>query len=282
MTDNTILLTACTLARANRLDAAEELILSDPRLTRLPAALDLLARIRAHQGNLADARRLWNEILAIDPENKQAQAALKALDQRFHLAPRTVFISAAITVLLLITIPIVSCSMLKHRLNALEPESETEIITMPVEPVCDLPPAVLREFTSPSPNVDFTEIRPGTIRATITNMPTEADLNAVNELTATLPPLRHVLVTSTFFSQNAASRKILADFLCEGLKIPPTKLYIAADADTPGESIQIDLTEETEAPADIFTPAEPPPVMIDQQEFLFEPVDDDAIPAPAP
>ncbi len=278
MTDNTILLTACTLARANRLDAAEELILSDPRLNRLPAALDLLARIRARQGHIADARRLWNEILAIDPGNNAAQAALKALDTRFRIPKGTLFMVASIVIPVLFVITIGSCVAIKSKLEALRqapPAAETT-----PEPAPGTPEPVLREFTSPSPGVDIAEIRPGAIRATIRHMPTGEDLKAVNDLKADLAPLRHVLVTSAFFSHKASSRKILSELLCEGLGIAPTQLYIAAGADTPGDSVQIDLIEETELPADTITPEPHSPAMIELQEFLVEPVDDVLPPAP--
>ena len=74
-----ILLCAYTLARAQRYSKAEDLILSDAEVSKSPEALDLLARIRAEQGDENEARRLWQEIQSIHPEHRPSARALKAL-----------------------------------------------------------------------------------------------------------------------------------------------------------------------------------------------------------
>ncbi|MGN0887020.1 MAG: hypothetical protein ACI4RT_08515, partial [Candidatus Spyradenecus sp.] len=56
------LLCAYTLARAGHYGEAEALILSDGELSKTTEAMDLLARIRAEQGDEGEARRLWQEI----------------------------------------------------------------------------------------------------------------------------------------------------------------------------------------------------------------------------
>lgn len=73
------LLCAYTLARAARYGEAEALILSDSELAKTTEAMDLLARIRAEQGDEGEARRLWQEIQLIHPEHEPSRKALKAL-----------------------------------------------------------------------------------------------------------------------------------------------------------------------------------------------------------
>ena len=75
----TALLCAYTLATAKHYAEAEALILSDTDVAKTPEALDLLARIRAEQGDVAEARRLWQEIVSLDPDNKSARRALRNL-----------------------------------------------------------------------------------------------------------------------------------------------------------------------------------------------------------
>ncbi len=80
------LLCAYTLASAQRYAEAEALILSDGELAKTTEAMDLLARIRAEQGDPAEARRLWQEIRALHPEHAPSRVALKNLGK----PPRTV------------------------------------------------------------------------------------------------------------------------------------------------------------------------------------------------
>ena len=77
----TALLCAYTLACAKQYAKAEGLILSDTELAKTPEAMDLLARIRVEQGDLAEARRLWQEIQALHPEHRPSQIALRNLDK---------------------------------------------------------------------------------------------------------------------------------------------------------------------------------------------------------
>lgn len=73
------LLCAYTLARAGQYGEAEALILSDGELAKTAEAMDLLARIRAEQGDVAEARRLWQEIQLRHPEHQPSREALKNL-----------------------------------------------------------------------------------------------------------------------------------------------------------------------------------------------------------
>lgn len=78
----TALLCAYTLAKAGRYADAEELILSEPEVSRTAEAMDLLARIRAEQGNFTDARRLWQDIRIARPDYLPAKNALDDLGKK--------------------------------------------------------------------------------------------------------------------------------------------------------------------------------------------------------
>ncbi len=80
------LLCAYTLASARRYAEAEALILSDGELAKTTEAMDLLARVRAEQGDVAEARRLWQEIQSLHPEHLPSRQALRNLGK----PPRTV------------------------------------------------------------------------------------------------------------------------------------------------------------------------------------------------
>lgn len=70
---------ATELARAGRYDDAEAL-LRDLVPAGLPApALDLLARIRAQQGRLAEAKALWVQLSQLNPCDQATQAALRRI-----------------------------------------------------------------------------------------------------------------------------------------------------------------------------------------------------------
>jgi tetratricopeptide (TPR) repeat protein len=65
-----ILARATGLARAGRYKDAEMLLVDAVRgATPSPASLDLLARVRAQQGRLAEAEALWARAEALDPVN---------------------------------------------------------------------------------------------------------------------------------------------------------------------------------------------------------------------
>lgn len=54
-----------------------------------PEALDLLARIRAHQGRYDEARRLWNHAIAVEPGNESYKAALDRIAEVDRLPHRS-------------------------------------------------------------------------------------------------------------------------------------------------------------------------------------------------
>jgi flagellar motor protein MotB len=69
---------ATELARIGRYDEAERALGVNPALDSSPV-LDLLARIRAQQGRLAEAQALWSEAVRLDPNNESYRAALRRL-----------------------------------------------------------------------------------------------------------------------------------------------------------------------------------------------------------
>ena len=73
------LLCAYTLARARQYSEAEALILSHEELSRTPEAIDLLARIRMEEGDIPEARRLWQGIQTNYPEHEPSRVALKMI-----------------------------------------------------------------------------------------------------------------------------------------------------------------------------------------------------------
>ncbi|HEY6424866.1 MAG TPA: hypothetical protein VIY28_16825 [Pseudonocardiaceae bacterium] len=73
---------ACSAARGGDLDGAERL-LRDLDATADPSAahLDLLARVHAQRGNIADADECWARVQASDPDNPAAAAGRKLISE---------------------------------------------------------------------------------------------------------------------------------------------------------------------------------------------------------
>lgn len=77
---STLLLCAYTLAKAKRYAEAEAMILSNAEVAKTPPAIDLLARLRVEQGDLIEARRLWEDLASTNPDYLPARNALKNFD----------------------------------------------------------------------------------------------------------------------------------------------------------------------------------------------------------
>src|SRR5690606_15200121 len=72
-----VLSAATSLSREGKYTEAESTITSFTTGAKaLPAALDLLARIRSQQGRLSDAEALWKHALQLDPDNQDFMAGL--------------------------------------------------------------------------------------------------------------------------------------------------------------------------------------------------------------
>jgi flagellar motor protein MotB len=83
-----LLAKASALARRKQYAAAEAVLADTPGGVAASApALDLLARIRAQQGRPADAARLWEQALEIDPGNEGYRAGLRRIE-RIEARPR--------------------------------------------------------------------------------------------------------------------------------------------------------------------------------------------------
>lgn len=77
---------ATELARMGRYDdAAQALGAVSGHAT--PPVLDLIARIRAQQGRLAEAQALWGEAAQLDPNNESYRAALQRLARMNRYSP---------------------------------------------------------------------------------------------------------------------------------------------------------------------------------------------------
>lgn len=79
---DTYYLMALAEARKNNIEAAEKAITTglsiNPRNTRL---IGLKGAIRARQGRLAEARRLFLNVLQLDPEDRYAEASLRSVER---------------------------------------------------------------------------------------------------------------------------------------------------------------------------------------------------------
>lgn len=77
MTSEVAILRAYALATQGRYAEAENLLKSAHGALNTPAGADLLARIRFEQGDNESAKRIWEQVLSVEPTN---ESALKALD----------------------------------------------------------------------------------------------------------------------------------------------------------------------------------------------------------
>lgn len=204
------LLCAYTLAKAKRYADAEALLLSDHALTKTVEALDLLARIHAERGELAEARRIWQEIQTVHPEHEPSRRALANLGKapRKNLWKGLTF--AALIVGLLV-------GVLLGRM-------------------CTSAPAEAPEEEPPEPVP--TVMKPGAIRWN--GIPNSEQFALLQAYRGTVS---RVLVSTDFFAEpkRVAHRAILAEMLGEALGIPKGAVFIGGGA--PGESPETLLLE---------------------------------------
>jgi hypothetical protein len=80
MTAEVAILRAYAFATQGKYAEAEQLLVSAPETLNTPSGTDLFARIKFEQGDVATARRIWEELLVIDATNESAKNALAAID----------------------------------------------------------------------------------------------------------------------------------------------------------------------------------------------------------
>ena len=71
---------AAQLAQSDKYLEAEGVLCANGHLPENPRELDLLARIALRQGRNAQARRLWEAALSLDPQNETYQECLARLE----------------------------------------------------------------------------------------------------------------------------------------------------------------------------------------------------------
>ncbi|GEM_PF-2063256 len=112
-------LSASALVAGGRLEEAEALLAPDGKLPSSPAALDLLARIAVHSGDLQQARKLWEAAIHADASYEPAQQALHALGTPWFA------IAVAKRVGLLLLAALVACFAIVGALALLHPAPPT-------------------------------------------------------------------------------------------------------------------------------------------------------------
>ena len=200
----TALLCAYTLASAKRYGEAEALLLSDAELAKTTEALDLLARVYAEQGDVAEARRIWQNIQMHHPEHRPSALALKNLDRppRAPLGERAVWCAAALAFAL-------GCCV------------AWGIFALRSEP--PPPPARTAEVSWPG-------------------IPTGRDLKALAAYRGQVTRL--CLSADFFADPaRAAQRRVLTDALAATLGLAPSAVFLAEAAPgTPEGAIRLELT----------------------------------------
>jgi len=79
MNTDDLILRSYALSTTGLYEEAEALLKSDADALKSVSGLDLLARLRVEQGDDISARRLWQQVLEMDPSNIRALAALRML-----------------------------------------------------------------------------------------------------------------------------------------------------------------------------------------------------------
>jgi hypothetical protein len=79
MNTDDVILRSYALSTIGLYEEAEALLKSDADALKSVPGLDLLARLRVEQGDDISARRLWQQVLEMDPSNREALAAIRLL-----------------------------------------------------------------------------------------------------------------------------------------------------------------------------------------------------------
>ena len=85
MNTDDVILRSYALSSTGLYYEAECLLTSDPAALKSAAGLDLLARLRVEQGDDVSARRLWQQVLDLEPGHEGALAAIRMLDTPWRI-----------------------------------------------------------------------------------------------------------------------------------------------------------------------------------------------------
>lgn len=85
MNTDDVILRCYALSSTGLYNEAECLLTSDDAALKSAAGLDLLARLRVEQGDDVSARRLWKQVLEIEPGHEGALAAIRLLDTSWRI-----------------------------------------------------------------------------------------------------------------------------------------------------------------------------------------------------
>jgi len=80
-----VILRSYALSSTGLYNEAECLLTSDTAALKSAAGLDLLARLRVEQGDDVSARRLWQQVLDLEPGHEGALAAIRMLDTPWRI-----------------------------------------------------------------------------------------------------------------------------------------------------------------------------------------------------
>ncbi|GAF75969.1 unnamed protein product [marine sediment metagenome] len=126
--DTVVLSQATRLARDGRLADAEQLLAGRAHAPDAPAVvLDLLAKVYAQQGRLAEARKLWTRALQADPGNPAMAAALaKATAAKGH-APWVPAVRVVVPTFLVLIAVAGAAAVLSYRMSVQQSDTDERL-----------------------------------------------------------------------------------------------------------------------------------------------------------
>ncbi len=172
--DQVVLAQAADLARAGRYSEAESLLLEMTRSEEaVPAALDLLARIHAQQGRLAEASALWQRAIQHEPGNQAFTAALQRTTALQRPATRLRFLRATMFGLALgFILTAIGVWVLPQFPNRLTPSSMIMLTSTPTATPTSAQTPTLAPTSTQTPTATPTQTQTPTTTPTPTSTPT--------------------------------------------------------------------------------------------------------------
>jgi len=137
-------LSASALAANGRLEEAKALLCQDGQIPASPQALDLLARIAVHSGDLAQARTLWQAALQANPAYEPATQALDSLSSPWFALAAAKRIALLACVSIAICLAFVGLLALFRQLPQPVAQPQSVVVSRPMQlapsPVAAEPP----------------------------------------------------------------------------------------------------------------------------------------------